>query len=179
MAHEASWNESECRDVLDALACAEAVSCAAPSTFLDGVRSEHRQTLLPQVDGCSTRRVMHSRGVNKYLGYRLFKAQISYEPLPSPGKSQGKAAAPETVLVYAFWAPCETYDEVIKSTTLELASAQPPSRSILAGQFLYSICTMDVAGNNLLFRCIDATLTRLEADAITPFSKCPALPASQ
>ena len=130
-----SW-PSECRDALDALACVEAVFSLSPTIFLDGVRSDSRHTLLPEVHGFISRRVLHSRGLNNRTGFRLFKAQIkySYEPSPDSLSSSSSVLDPEVIMVYSFWGPTETYDETIKTTASHTSNLPPPRRSIFSGE---------------------------------------------
>lgn len=107
--------EAECRDVLDALACSEAVCWQQPASFLEGLRSECRHAASLQVGGFQSRRLLSCRGVSNSDGFRLLKAQIlySFEACPSPD-SANHTPSPEIVLVYSFWGSSEVYEEATK-----------------------------------------------------------------
>ena len=127
--------ESELRDVLDALSCAEAVCWQQPAAFLEGVRSECRRTVSLHVGGFQSRRLLNCRGVSTSEGFRLLKAQIVYlfEPCTSTDPAL-QTPSSETVLVYSFWGSSEVYEEATKPPlSSDHGTPAPASRNIFLG----------------------------------------------
>jgi hypothetical protein len=125
-------DESELRDALDALTCAEA-ACSSTPCFVEGVRSECRYSMLPSLKELDCRRFLNVRGLHHSSGFRLLKAHITYsfEKKFPEMEIEPDLLQPQVVIVYAFWGSSEAFEEVVNASPS--SSVPIASRSIVSG----------------------------------------------